>query len=177
MSVKYRQHARRTPCCSSHSNPGRKSVPPRPLHAANLPAPGESFTTDTAIADEKETIALMHEGQGRGAMPMRGRAVDKALRNGPLTVGQKAAVKMILSDEDRVVGVQGYAGTGKTRMLNRTRALLEKRGFRVKGLAPSASAAQTLAAESGNGHDSPQARARSIYLNTVGWLRPLLCAI
>ena len=119
------------------------------LHAANLPVPGESFTTDIAIADEKETIALMHEGQGRGAMPMRGRAVDKALRNGPLTVGQKAAVKMILSDEDRVVGVQGYAGTGKTRMLNRTRALLEKRGFRVKGLAPSASAAQTLAAESG----------------------------
>ena len=119
------------------------------LHAANLPVPGESFTTDKAIADEKETIALMHEGQGRGAIPMRGRAVDKALRNGPLTVGQKAAVKMILSDEDRVVGVQGYAGTGKTRMLNRTRALLEKRGFRVKGLAPSASAAQTLAAESG----------------------------
>ena len=34
-------------------------------------------------------------------------------------------------------------------MLNRTRALLEKRGFRVKGLAPSASASQTLAAESG----------------------------
>ena len=74
--------------------------------------------------------------------------MDKALRKGPLTVGQKAAVKLILSDTDRVVGVQGYAGTGKTRMLNRTRALLEKRGFRVKGLAPSASAAQTLAAES-----------------------------
>ena len=118
------------------------------LHAANLPTPGESFTTDTAIADEKETIALMHEGRGRGAMAMRGRAVDKALRKGPLTVGQKAAVKLILSETDRVVGVQGYAGTGKTRMLNRTRALLEKRGFRVKGLAPSASAAQTLAAES-----------------------------
>ena len=118
------------------------------LHASNLPVPGESFTTDSAIADEKETIALMHEGRGRGAMAMRGRAVDKALRNGPLTVGQKAAVKLILSETDRVVGVQGYAGTGKTRMLNRTRALLERRGFRVKGLAPSASAAQTLAAES-----------------------------
>ena len=118
------------------------------LHAANLPVPGESFTTDTAIADEKETIALMHEGRGRGAMAMRGRTVDKALRKGPLTVGQKAAVKLILSDKDRVVGVQGYAGTGKTRMLNRARALLEKRGFKVMGLAPSASAAQTLAAES-----------------------------
>ena len=35
----------------------------------------------------------------------------------------------------------------KTTMLNRARALLEKRGYELKGLAPSASAAQTLAAE------------------------------
>ena len=119
------------------------------LHAANLPVPGDSLTTDKAVADEKETIALMLGGQGRGAMPMRGRAVDKALRNGPLTAGQKAAVKLILSEKDRVIGVQGYAGTGKTTMLKRARALLEKRGFDVRGLAPSASAAQTLGAESG----------------------------
>ena len=119
------------------------------LHAANLPVPGDSLTTDKAVADEKETITLMLGSQDRGAMPMRGRAVDKALRNGPLTDGQKAAVKLILSEKDRVIGVQGYAGSGKTTMLKRARALLEKRGFDVKGLAPSASAAQTLAAESG----------------------------
>ena len=119
------------------------------LHTANLPVRGESLTTDKAVAEEKETIALMAQGHGRGAASMRGRAVDKALRNGPLTEGQKQAVKLILSDKDRVVGVQGYAGTGKTTMLNRARALLEKRGFEVKGLAPSASAARTLAAEAG----------------------------
>ena len=75
---------------------------------------------------------------------MRARAVDKALRKGPLTGGQREAVKLILSEYDRTVGVQGYAGTGKTTMLNRARALLEKRGYEVKGLAPSASAARTL---------------------------------
>ena len=58
-------------------------------------------------------------------------------------------MKLILSGKDRVVGVQGYAGTGKTTMLNRARALLEKRGFEVRGLAPSASAARTLDAEAG----------------------------
>ena len=58
-------------------------------------------------------------------------------------------MKLILSERDRVVGVQGYAGTGKTTMLNRARALLEKRGYELKGLAPSASAAQTLGAEAG----------------------------
>ena len=117
------------------------------LHAANLPVPGQSLTTDKAIADERETVALMRAGRDRGAATMRGRAVDKALRNGLLTAGQKDAVKLILSAKDRTVGVQGYAGTGKTKMLNRARALLEKRGFEVRGLAPSASAARTLAAE------------------------------
>ena len=68
---------------------------------------------------------------------MRGRAVDKALRNGPLTHGQREAVELILTAPDRVGGLQGYAGTGKTRMLKRARALLEKRGYDVKGLAPS----------------------------------------
>ena len=119
------------------------------LHAANLPARGESLTTDRALADEREAIALMRAGEGRGAAPMRARAVDKALRNGPLTPGQREAVKLVLAGEDRVVGVQGYAGTGKTAMLSRVRALAEKRGFTVRGLAPSASAARTLASESG----------------------------
>ena len=41
------------------------------------------------------------------------------------------------------------AGTGKTRMLDRARTLAEKKGWRMIGLAPSASAVQTLAAESG----------------------------
>ena len=48
-----------------------------------------------------------------------------------------------------MIGVQGYAGTGKTTMLKRLRALAESRGHRVVGLAPSASAANTLEQESG----------------------------
>ena len=54
------------------------------LLAADCPVPGDSLTTDRAVADERETIALMERGERRGAAPMRGRAVDKALRNGPL---------------------------------------------------------------------------------------------
>ena len=119
------------------------------LHPARLPGAEGLLTTDRAVADEKETIGLMQAGQGRGAAPMRARTVDKALRNGPLTHGQKAAVNLILSAQDRTVGVQGYAGTGKTTMLSRARALLEKKGYAVRGLAPSASAARTLAAEAG----------------------------
>ena len=111
------------------------------LHAARLPGAGELLTTDRAVADERETVALMQAGERRGAVPMRARAVDKALRGGPLTAGQKEAVKLILSSGDRTVGVQGYAGSGKTIMLRRARALMEKKGYEVRGLAASASAA------------------------------------
>ena len=58
-------------------------------------------------------------------------------------------MKTILSSRDRVVGVQGYAGTGKTTMLGRARELAGKSGYRTIGLAPSASAARTLGTEAG----------------------------
>ena len=119
------------------------------LHAAPALEGGDGMTTDKALADERETIRLMRDGRDRGRAPMRSWMVQAHLHKGPLTKGQKDAVRLILSDKDRVVGVQGYAGTGKTTMLNRARALLEKRGFEVKGLAPSASAVKTLAAEAG----------------------------
>ena len=119
------------------------------LHDAPALAGGGGLTTDQAVAQERETIGLMRTGAGRGKAPMRGWMVERHLRKGPLTTGQKQAVKLILSEKDRTVGVQGYAGTGKTRMLNRARTLAQKKGWRMVGLAPSASAAQTLAAESG----------------------------
>ena len=119
------------------------------LHAASAFLGGEGMTTDTAVADERETVGLMRSGQDRGQVLMRPRKVRQHLHNGPLTDGQKQAVTTILSSKDRVVGVQGYAGTGKTAMLNRARALAEKSGYRMLGLAPSASAVQTLAVESG----------------------------
>ncbi len=117
------------------------------------PAPGlhgrDDLATDKALADERETIGLMRDGQGRGRVAMRSWIAQAYLHKGALTQGQREAVKLILSTRDRVVGVQGYAGTGKTTMLNRARVLLEKRGFEVKGLAPSASAVKTLGTEAG----------------------------
>ena len=119
------------------------------LHAVDLPGAEASLTTDRTVGEERETVALMRGGQARGRAPMRGWQVQGHLNKGPLTAGQKDAVKLILSAKDRTVGVQGYAGTGKTTMLNRARTLAEKKGWRMAGLAPSASAAQTLATEAG----------------------------
>ena len=119
------------------------------LHRAPALENGDGMTTDKALADERESIGLMREGRSRQPSIMRGWIVQGRLHRGPLTEGQKAAVKLILSSKDRVVGVQGYAGTGKTTMLRRARALAEKKGYTMIGLAPSASAVKTLAAEAG----------------------------
>ena len=119
------------------------------LHAAKGLDRGRCWTTDAALARESETLALMRAGQGAGKTIMRRWVAETRLHRGRLTEGQKEAVKTVLASKDRVVGVQGYAGTGKTTMLNRLRALAEHRGYEVMGLAPSASTARTLEAESG----------------------------
>ena len=119
------------------------------LHPVSVPGAEDSLATAKTVGEEREAIAAMRAGAGRGAALMRGWMVQGRLSGGPLTAGQKDAVKLILSARDRVVGVQGYAGTGKTAMLNRARALAEKKDWCMIGLAPSASAAQTLASEAG----------------------------
>ena len=50
------------------------------LHAARLPGAEGLLTTDRAVADERETVALMRADERRGAAPIRARAVDKARR-------------------------------------------------------------------------------------------------
>ena len=119
------------------------------LHPVHIPGAEDSLATAKTVAEERETVSSMRAGQGRGTAPMRGWVVQGFLNQGPLTAGQKDAVKLILAAEDRVVGVQGYAGSGKTTMLDRARVLAGKKGYRMIGLAPSASAVQTLACEAG----------------------------
>ena len=119
------------------------------LHGAIGPEHGRHWATEAAVAREWETVGLMRAGKDAGERIVRRWTATARLHRGRLNEGQKEAVKLLLSSTDRVVGVQGYAGTGKTTMLDRFRTLAESAGYRVKGLAPSASAARTLGRESG----------------------------
>jgi ATP-dependent exoDNAse (exonuclease V) alpha subunit len=65
------------------------------------------------------------------------------------TDGQLEAVHLALTTHHRFVGVQGYAGTGKTTALEAVRAIAEEHGYQVRGLAPSATAARLLSSEAG----------------------------
>ena len=117
------------------------------LVEAELRSADHAFVTDRALKAERATIATMKAGIGRGEALAREEDVAARLAGAGLTEGQREAVRTVLLSTDRVVGVQGRAGTGKTTMLRHVRELAGDRP--ILGLAPSAVAAQTLELESG----------------------------
>ena len=117
------------------------------LVEAELRRADRAFVTDRALKAERATIAAMKAGIGRGEALAREEDVAARLAGAGLTEGQREAVRTVLLSTDRVVGVRGRAGTGKTTMLRHVRELAGDRP--ILGLAPSAVAAQTLELESG----------------------------
>lgn len=116
----------------------------------HLVAAGDgALTTRRTLRAEKEVVRRMREGKGTARPLASEEAVAGRLAATELTKGQKEAVRLILHSPDPVVGVQGFAGTGKTRMLNEVAKLAGDR--RVFGLAPSAAAARVLGVEGGIG--------------------------
>lgn len=107
------------------------------------------ITTRDAIMREKSTIEYMTKGQGKTKAIYNTEKAEKLLAETSLNMGQKGAAKDILTTKDRVIAIQGYAGVGKTHMLGVARVLAEKQGYRMIGMAPSASAADTLQKDSG----------------------------
>lgn len=105
---------------------------------------------ENALTDKvsiRNEIAVLDEysfGKGAGKPQATERIVTRAIRTDTLNDGQMNAVKTALTTEDRVVGVQGYAGTGKTYMLAKMQAVAEKQGYEVVGLAPSDKAVDEL---------------------------------
>ena len=107
------------------------------------------LTTRRTLEAERDVIAAMREGRGRAAPLANERDVAARLETASLTDGQRDAVRTILQSKDSIVGVQGFAGTGKTRMLKEVVRLAGDR--LVIGLAPSSAAARVMALEAGIG--------------------------
>jgi len=107
------------------------------------------FTTERALILENSVLDL--EARGRGVvapiLPASDLAPRLAGRN--LKTDQKEALEAVLGAQDRVVGVQGYAGTGKTFMLRCLRELAEAQGFDVRGFSNTSVATNLLETEAG----------------------------
>lgn len=96
-------------------------------------------TTRNVLKEEKAMIDFAREGRGKYA-PLG--AASYNCKRDFLTQEQKAAVHRILSSTDRVIGLRGVAGTGKTTALQEIVSGIEENGRKVYVFAPSAQASR-----------------------------------
>jgi ATP-dependent exoDNAse (exonuclease V) alpha subunit len=132
-------------------------------------SPARQFTTARTIAAEHEILRRVDEGRNQLQPALsRSQAIAFADQNAHLNRAQRGVVEDVLSSPDRVQGIQGYAGTGKTTTLSVVRAALETQGYAVEGFAPTSRAARQLSEAGvhtatlqgflacGNSHDSTE---------------------
>ena len=106
---------------------------------------GRQFTTRETIAAERATVAHMQRGQNAVEPIMsEKRAASHAATRDFLNPAQRRAIEQVLTSRDRVQGLQGLAGSGKTTTLEAIREGAERHGYAVEGFAPTSRAAQQL---------------------------------
>jgi len=105
---------------------------------------GKHYALATTLNREKDVISHLHKGHLQ-SKPILDKAtsLEKVSTHG-LTSGQMNGAALILSSYHRYVGLQGTAGTGKTRLLNTALPLAKEKGFKIIGIAPTGAATQEL---------------------------------
>ncbi len=107
--------------------------------------PGRQFTTAKTIEAEHEILRRMREGQNHiEPVLSRPQALAIADQHTHLNHAQKTVVEDVLSSPDRIQGMQGYAGVGKTTTLAVIRSAAESQGYQAEGFAPTSRAARQL---------------------------------
>jgi conjugative relaxase-like TrwC/TraI family protein len=109
---------------------------------------GRQYTTTAMMHMEREIIGRMQEGNRRDCSnpmlvsPQVRIATED--RHPELNASQRQAVDEIFLSREKVVGLDGVAGAGKTTTLSVIREGAEAVGYRVEGFAPTSRAAQKL---------------------------------
>lgn len=109
-------------------------------------APESRWTTPELEAKEREILGWMANGRGRvGAIAGQiTRDEFRAQFRDHLNDGQKWLVWKLIHAEDRMVGVQGLAGSGKTRALATVQDFAQRYGYEVRGVAATSGAVGEL---------------------------------
>src|SRR6266571_3149553 len=111
----------------------------------NQSIPGRQYTTAKTIESEHEILHRMREGQNHVEPVLsRSQAITVADQHSYLNRAQKSVVEDVLSSPDRIQGIQGFAGAGKTTTLTVIRGAAESQGYQVEGFAPTSRAAHQL---------------------------------
>jgi conjugative relaxase-like TrwC/TraI family protein len=108
-------------------------------------ASGRRFTTLEAIVAERANVEFMLHGRNAVEPILSAeQAQEQAHSRDFLNDSQRRVIEETLNSTDRVHGLQGRAGTGKTTVLQSIREGAEKSGYTVEGFAPTSRAAAQL---------------------------------
>lgn len=114
------------------------------ISAGALVPQEKRYTTQTALEREKRILQIERDGRSQVTPISPAEAVRLRLSSSRLSMGQRAAVELIATTPHQIVGVQGYAGTGKSHMLEQAKTLVEENGHKVVALAPYATQVRAL---------------------------------
>lgn len=105
---------------------------------------GKYFTTPTIVRRESAVITEMNAGHLQGMVIAPSVPTVPNSEGFTLTRGQQNAANHMVSSRDRMIGVQGNAGVGKTTLLESAAPLIKDVGLQLIGIAPSAAAVSAL---------------------------------
>jgi conjugative relaxase-like TrwC/TraI family protein len=109
---------------------------------------GPQITTAEMVRTEREIVGILENGNQRGCqhpMLLEGRErFDTVERHPELNASQRQAVEQLFASREKIVGMDGVAGAGKTTTLAVVREGAEREGYTVQGFAPTSRAAQKL---------------------------------
>lgn len=113
------------------------------------------FTTEKNINIEDDIIARMQQEKGviktALAEEKSEKLLDEICKNGGYTPNREQvnAIHHILTNKDRIIGVQGLAGTGKTYSFALVKKMADRENIEVKGICFTGKASEGLQADSG----------------------------
>lgn len=102
------------------------------------------YTTQIALEREKRILQIERDGRGAVAPVISAEIARARLMETNLNQGQRDGAELIVSAINRVVGIQGFAGTGKSHMLDTAKSMIEGEGYHVRALAPYGSQVKAL---------------------------------
>ncbi len=139
---------------------------------------GRGFTTPETIAAERANVEHMRAGRNAvDPMMTPEKAAAQARTRDFLNPAQRTVIEEVLTSRDRIHGLQGLAGTGKTTALETIKEGAERSGYAVEGFAPtsratgqlrdariSADTLQGFLARGGQGQSAGDPASRHLYM-------------